>query len=272
MNGNIHSGGLALKKEGNLFLTDLRNYSGTFLQKEETGDMTLVDGVFWFMNPSYDAVYYSDQAQGNRLCRWNMASQTSEMLLDRPVYGLIRSEDWLYYVSETDQKIYRCLLNGKNESRITDEPVEAFVVEGNLVYYATQQGIRSCSPTGSNRELVSESAAVHLIKMGHRLAFADKKNRYLLSVFDLHTGETQVYEDISPSSLNTDGRYLYCANRSNENSIYRIDPETGSKIRICGESADYLHILDDSIYFCSRLEWYRMSLSGGQAAKVLTMS
>lgn len=81
-----------------------------------------------------------------------------------------------------------------------------------------------------------------------------------------------MYEDISPSSLNTDGRYIYCANRSNENSIYRIDPESGSKIRICGEAADYLHILEDRLYFCSLHEWYRMSLSGGQAAKVITIS
>ncbi len=272
MNGNIHNGGLALKQEGILFLADLRNYSGTFYKSEDSGETTLVDGVFWFMNPSYDSVYYSDQIQGNRLCRWDIASRTSEVLLDRPVYGLIRSEDWLYYVSETDQKIYRSLLNGKNESRITDEPIETFVVDRDVIYYVTLQGIRSCSPSGSNRELVSEAGAVHLIKLGHRLAFADKRNHYLLTVLDLHTGESQVYGDVSPSSLNTDGRYLYCANRSNENSIYRIDPETGGKIRIYGEAADYLHILDDSLYFCNRREWYRMSLSGGQAVKVITIS
>lgn len=272
MNCNLHNGGLALKKEGSLFLTDLRNYSGTYVLNEETGETALAEGVFWFMNSTYDSIYYSNQAQGNRLYRMDIASQVSSQLTDRPVYGLTRSEDWLYYISETDQKLYRCLLNGKNETRITDEPVESFLVEGERIFYVTQQGIRACSVTGSGRELISDLVAVHMIKTGNKLVFADKRNRYLLTLLDLHSGETQVYEDISPSSLNTDGRYIYCANRSNENSIYRIDPESGSKIRICGEAADYLHILEDRLYFCSRQEWYRMSLSGGQAAKVITIS
>jgi hypothetical protein len=65
-----------------------------------------------------------------------------------------------------------------------------------------------------------------------------------------------------------DGRYLYCANRLNNRSIYMIDPENGDSIRICGESAEYLHVIEKELYFCINREWHKMSLSGGQYQKI----
>ncbi|WP_055109384.1 DUF5050 domain-containing protein [Paenibacillus ihumii] len=272
MNYNISTGGLICEAGDKLLLTDIRSYSGTYLRSGGAGDQRLLDGVFWFMNRRENTIYYSDQSQGHRLYRWDLAAASSQLLLDRPCCGLVLNGDWLYYKSETDHKLYRCLLDGRKESRITDEPVECFVVDEEQVYYATQHGIRSCSVTGSSREQLSDSAAVQLLKIGDNLLFADAKNQYLLTALYLQTGEARVYADVSPNSLNSDGRYIYCANRSNDSSVYRIDPSTGSKIRICGDSADHIHILGDTIYFSSRFEWHKMSLTGGQAEKVINMS
>lgn len=272
MNYNINSGGLVCEADGKLLLADIRNYSGTCLLNASSGDTSHLDGVFWFMNKVGDDIYYSDQMQGHRLYRMNLSTQSAERIQDRPCYGLALSGDWLYYKSETDHKLYRCLLDGRKESRVTDEPVECFVVEEDQVYYVTQQGIRSCHVTGNDREQLSESVGIHLLKIGETLIFADIKNQYLLTALHLQTGEARVYADVSPNSLNSDGRFIYCANRNNESSVYRIDLDTGSKIRICGESADHIHVLGDTIYFSSRFEWYKMSLTGGQAKKVITLS
>lgn len=272
MNVNISTGGLICGAQDKLLLADIRHYSGTHMQSRFSGDSTLLEGVFWFMNPRGDLVYYSDQSRGNRLYLLDLLSGSTRLLIDRPCCGLVLSGDWLYYKSETDHKLYRCLTDGTKESRVTDEPVECFVVEGEQVYYGTQQGIRSCHVSGSSREQLSESVPAHLLKIGDDFLFADTKNQYLLTALHLHTGEAQVYADVSPNSLNSDGRYIYCANRSNDSSVYRIDPDTGSKIRICGDSADHIHILGDTIYFSHRFEWYKMSLTGGQAEKVITES
>lgn len=272
MNYNINSGGLICEADGKLLLADIRHYSGTYLLTASSEDKPHLEGMFWFMNRAGDDIYYSDQLQGHRLYRMNLSTQSEERLQDRPCYGLTLSGDWLYYKSENDHKLYRCLLNGKNESRVTDEPIECFVVEGDQVYYGTQQGIRSCHVTGKDREQLSESVAIHLIKIGDTLIFADTKNQYLLTAVHLETGEARVYADMSPNSLNSDGRYVYCANRNNDSSVYRVDLDTGNKIRICGERADHIHILGDTIYFSSGFEWYKMSLTGGQAEKVITLS
>lgn len=266
MNSNIANGGLILKQDGRTFVTDLQNYSGTWLETD--GQRFLLDGLFWFMNEADGLLYYSDQSKENYLFRLDPASRQVDKLADRPVYGLTLSGEWLYYINESDSKLYRCHLDGKRESRVADDEVESFIIDCEQIYYATGQGIRTCSVTGSDRELVSDHAAVHLIKLDTKLIFADKKNHYSLTILDPATGHAETHADITPNSLNSDGRYLYCANRSNESTIYRIDPASGTKIRICGDSADYLHIVEEFVYFCSGREWFRMSLSGGQAVKV----
>lgn len=266
MNNNIVNGGLIFKQGGRTFAADLQNYSGTYM--EQDGRRILLDGMFWFMNEAGGWIYYSDQKKGNSLFRFDPGTQRVEEITDRPAYGLTLSGDWLYYINESDNKLYRCPLDGKRESKVIDDEVDSFFIDGEQIYYTTGQGIRTCSVTGSDRELVSDHLAVHLVKLGMKLIFADKKNHYSLTVLDPVTGVAETHTDITPNSLNSDGRYLYCANRSNESSVYRIDPVSGTKIRICGESADYLHIVEESIYFCNNREWYRISLSGGQAVKV----
>lgn len=269
---NLSSGGLALQSEDQLLLTDLASHSGSLLVNMQTPDrLTRLAGSLWFMNEGGQFVYGSDQLQENRLCRLDKESAELEVVLDRPVYGLIRQEDWLYYINEDDQRLYRCQLNGKHESRITDEQVLSFVMTDETIYYATAQMIRSCLLSGGKNERLKDTQAVNLLLVGEgqQLAYVDRDQKYVLTLLDLQTGETRLFEDISPVSMVAKGRYLYCANRHNNNSIYRVDLEQGSKIRICGERADYLHIVGDELYFMNNREWLRMSLTGGQAVRAI---
>lgn len=267
---NAASGGLVLERGGKLFLSDLSRYSGTYMLDQATGETALLDGVFWFMNDAEDGIYYSDQLRGHRLCRFDTVRGVPETVSEHPCCGLVRQEDALYYIHENDRKLYRFMLRGRDTTCIADEPVDAFALRGDKVYYATAQGIRSCSASDGGREIVSDASAAGLLLVGEKLFFADKKNGYRLSALDLATGSMEAFGELVPGSLASDGRYIYCSNRRHADSIYRVDVSTGSSIRICGESADYLHVVGEHLYFCSGCEWYKMSLSGGQPVKVIT--
>lgn len=270
--GNLSSGGLVLRADDKLVITDLERYSGSFLYDQQEGRYLRLDGILWFMNHAVQYVYCSDQRRANRLCRLDLESRNLEIILDRPVYGLIHKEHWLYYINEEDKHLYRCHLNGDQESRLTKDAVISFVLYGQTIYYSTEQMIRSCTLAGEENERFIDFGAVGMHLIGSKLAFADRNKQYALTTADVSTGDIQVFGDIIPVSMNSNGRYLYCANRSNGNSIYRIDLEQGSKIRIYGDRADYLHIVGDELYFMNKQEWLRMSLFGGQALKAITLS
>ncbi|MGF7046943.1 hypothetical protein J2T13_001445 [Paenibacillus sp. DS2015] len=271
MNFNIANGGLAMKVGSSLYLSDISGYTGTTIVDTVTGETNVTMGLFWFMNNIDHSIYYSDQQRGNALCKFDMNTQTIEIIQKKPCYGILHIGEWLYYINDDDRKLYRCKHNGRSEDRLTDEPVICFIANGNRIYYSTEKGVRWCNLSGSNVERISESVAIGMIMMGDTLAYADKNNNFTLTLLDVTTKSTSIFKDISPTSLNTDGRYLYCSNRQNDRSIYRIDTEQGTSIRICGDRADYLHIIEDEIYFCSRNEWFRMSLLGGQATRAATL-
>ena len=261
MDYNLLNGGLILNVAGNLIISDIKNYTTRF--------RTETDGMFWFMNTDGGSVYYSDQKRCNALCMMDIDRQKEEVVLDKPCYGLVLNNDWLYYINENDKKVYRCLKNGRSETKIIDAEVGCFIIEEECIFYSTPQGIYTSTESGSDREKLSDSLASSMLFINEKLVFSDKNKHNVLTILDLNSDNVNRVDGIAPSSMNTDGRYIYCANRLNERSIYRVEPEKGNSIRICGESAEFLHVIDNELYFCIYHEWHRMSLAGGQPEKVV---
>lgn len=270
MNGNLQSGGLILKAGEALFITDIKNYSGTYYLDSENAQAEPIhyEGLFWFMNETGHFLYYSDQLKGNALCKLDITKQYTEVLLDKPCYQPLRYEDWIYYIHEEDRHLYRCATNGTRDSKLIGEQVDSFLLYEGQIYYATPNGIKRCSETGEAREQISECITSMVIRIGTKLCVADTKNRHRLTIFDIESHTTTTIDNMEALSISTDGRYLYCANRLNEGSIYRLDPLYGGSIRICGDSADYLHVVENNLYFCSGREWYVISLLGGEAEPI----
>ncbi|MGZ9584924.1 DUF5050 domain-containing protein [Paenibacillus marinisediminis] len=264
MNSNAANGGLVLKALNKLYLTDIHHFSGTAVLDLDSGECSRVDGIWWFMNLDYPYIYYSDQHRGNALYRYHVSSQAVERLRDEPCYGLTRHKEWLYYIHDDDRKLYRCQLNGARLSRLTDESVTSFVIHEDCIYYSTIMGIRMGDLEGFRSELISDQVALHMVMLGEKVAFSAKNNNGMLTLLDLNTRSTRSFDELSSLGLNTDGKYLYCSNELNGRTLYRVDFERNNWIRICGELVDYIHIVEDHIYFWGGKEWNRISLHGGQ--------
>ncbi|MCJ8011821.1 DUF5050 domain-containing protein [Paenibacillus sp. KQZ6P-2] len=277
MERNTANGGLVLKAGGKLYISESTGAFGTVITDLTVaaagagGGRTLqADGWFWFMNEDGRHLYYSDQRRGGALYRSGTDSHEPELLLDVPCMNLTLSGGGIYYIDENDGKLYRCGKDGCGTEPLTEERVLGYVIRSDeTLYYATAQGIRACIPGSRYEERLTGTPAAGMISAGDRLVYADKERRYALTVLDIQSGAVgAVYDDLSPNSLNTDGRYLYCANRRNDSTIYRVDPEQGRIIRIFGESADHLHVIGDELFFRGQDGWFAMSLYGGQASKV----
>lgn len=270
MNGNLQNGGLIVKAGEAIFITDIKNYSGTYSLDRENAQAEPIhyEGLFWFMNEAGHSLYYSDQLKGDVLCKLDIVKQQVEVLLDKPCYQLRRYEDWIYYIHEEDHRLYRCATNGKHDMKLIDEYVESFLLYEGQIYYATSSGIKRSTKSGEDRERISELTTSSLVRIGNKLCFPDPKNRHRLMLLDVESQTVTIVDNMDVLSMSTDGRYIYCANRLNGNSIYRVDPVHGGSIRICGENADFLHVLDNDLYFCSGREWHRISLFGGEAETI----
>lgn len=234
----------------------------------DNGHKSQTDGLFWFMNCNDSYIYYSDQKRENSLLRFNVDTENIEVLLKSPCYGLIFLDGYCYYVNEIDKKLYRFSVNEKKEEIIMDSNILCFYIEEDIIFYSTDRSIYCCTLKGEMKEEILAIPGIGLIALDEKIFFADKENDYILTMVDINSGERKIFEEVSPVSINTDGNYIYCSNRRHSNSIYRIDFKKETSIRICGESSEYLHIIDGELYFYSNLGWYKMNLVGGQPQKI----
>lgn len=266
MDGNLQNGGLIHRNGDSLLVTDIKGYSGTYLIHNDTSFDIFTDSLMWFMNTGDSGILYSDQRRGNRLFRSVPAARGDELVLDKPCGQPVLHGETVYYMDEQNGCLYCCTADGRHDRRLTEERVTGFLLlEDETVIYTCAQGIRMTGADGRKAETLCTESAGRMVRVGGKLAYADRGRDLDLTLLDLSSGESTVVEGIAAASVNTDGRYLYCANRRNGSSLYRVDPRTGSSIRISGDSADYLHVLDGEIYFSHSREWYRLPLAGGEA-------
>lgn len=271
MDSNVVNGGLVIQTDSHLLVKDMIGYSGTFMLNRATGERAMLDHHCWFMDVEDHFVYFSAQEQGHALYRLDLNSLKSECLINEPCYGLTRADQMLYYINENNRKLYRCTKEGRHNKKITDFAVDSFLINEGNIYLATQQGIRKCSLNGDECTVISDSIAIGMILLENTLIYANKSRNYTLTMLNATTCEEHSNAEIIPASLNTDGKYLFCTNRRNNNSIYRLDLSHGGSIRIYGDRAEYLHFIDEHLYFLHKCEWFRMSTLGGQAVKVITL-
>ncbi len=261
-----------MKLNNQIIWTDIAGYTGTYLVESDLGPTKLTDSLFWFMNTDGKYIYYSDQRNRHGLYRLNLLSKREELLLDRPCYGLVLKDDWLFFIDEMDQKLYRCTKDGLNLSKIIDEKIIAFTAMNNSMWYTTAGGnLKRCNLSNMKSNSVLSTTAVGLIVVNQWVIFADKHQNYSLNIYNTLTQTTSTFDEIQASGINTDGRFIYCSNGKDDRSIYRIGIEDNSVIRICGEKTDFLHVIEDQLYFCNlghEKAWYKMSLHGGQATIV----
>lgn len=271
MNGNLQNGGLIYQSGEQLLLTDIKNYTGTHIIHTGTvpSELPGTSSLMWFMSAEGNLLYYSDQKKGHFLQRMDLDSRKEELILEEPCYQPLLHGEWIYYIHENDQRLYRCSRNGTHNMNLMDEQVNSFLIADEHILYATPRGIKRSNLSGAGQEEISACITPALLQVDNKLAFTDKEKNHVLTLLDLQTRAVVTLDSIAAASLNTDGRYIYCANRLSSHGLYRVDPLHGSSIRICGDRVDYLHVLDHEIYFCNQREWHRLSLLGGEAEKIM---
>ncbi|WP_310551564.1 DUF5050 domain-containing protein [Paenibacillus glufosinatiresistens] len=269
MNGNLYNGGLVHRDGDQLLVTDIKTYSGTYLIHNGTGFDLFTDSLMWFMNEGESGILYSDQRRGNRLYRSVSAARGDVLVLDKPCAQPVVRGGLIYYLDERDGSLWCCSEDGRHDRRLSEDRAGGFLLlDDESVLYSTPLGIKRVLAGGGRAETVSPAVTGRMIQAGRKVAYADREREFALTLLDLDSGETSAVGGIAAASINTDGRYLYCANRRNRSSLYRVDPAAGTGIRISGDSADYLHLDGDDIYFSSGREWYRLPLTGGEAEKL----
>ncbi|WP_051569331.1 DUF5050 domain-containing protein [Alkaliphilus transvaalensis] len=273
MINNIINGGLALKIQSSHYFTNIGDCSGTYLVDEGNIPKKVADGLAWFMNFHGEYIYYSEERDNNYLYRLNVITNQEEVVLKKSCSNLILFNNYIYFIDEIDRRLYKCRSNGSELMKEVNEEVVCFTINNDSLFYATSNAIKQVYLINGNKEtVVTDVEAIRLLVKEEQIILVDKNNNYYLTLYDLPSKNKHTFDGMMTTDFNVDERYIYCSNSNDGKTIYRISIEDGSSIRICGDKASNLHVIEDEIFFINEDKnnsWYKISVSGGHAKMVM---
>ncbi|MDR2711598.1 MAG: DUF5050 domain-containing protein [Clostridiales bacterium] len=210
------------------------------------GEVIFARSHEWFLNADDDFIYYSNRNEENRIYRKREPKEEGMVLVKSPCSGLVLFDDGIYFINENDKNVYRCSTEGRGTTPHSKKETTEFAVLDDGEIYLNPAARRLCASRG-------------------RVFFADAANDFVLTAIEVKSGEKEVYSGIKPSYINVYGDVIFYTDRMRENKIHRLD----MKNYICGESAEYLHVIDDWLYFMTGKIWKKISLVDyGEAIEV----
>jgi len=269
---NISNGGLITLLDGNLYICDLSQYSGTRVLSEDGAAVWDINAVMWFATSDGNGFYCSNQKDFDYLTYLDVRNKTENRVLKRPSANLIMSGGRVLFLDEEDSHIYEYDPVRDKCTLVVKEKVSSFILVSDIVYYGIEGGLKSIRLHNNHTDKILSCSPICINYANDLLIFADKDRDYALCRFDTGNGRLETFDNIRAQSIITTEEYIFASNLNDSNSIARVSISGGGSIRFCGESTDKLHIVDEYLYFINQNDnnsWYKVPLSGGRPVPVL---
>ena len=254
-----------------LYVSDLENYRGTYILSADESIIGMVNGIMWFAAPHNDHIYYSNQKDHDFLYCLDTQSQSESCILKRPCSYITAYADKLYFVDETDSRLYLfCLQTGK-ATPLLKEAVYSFILQEGKIYGSTAKGLIECDLDNPKGSLLTDHIPLCLNYTSSGFIFAARNSDFYLSALKPGQNEPEKIGCIKTQSIAIGENYIYAADLLDNRSIVRVDMISGETIRFCGEKADKLSIIDGHLYFLNQNDnnaWHKMPLSGGRSRRL----
>lgn len=267
---NIQNGGLICQIDDKVVIGNKVKGTGMYwLQDNKYQELKEI--MPWFMNADEAYIYYSDEMKDRYLCRMAIGDRVEVTLIKEPVYLLQRHKNDFFYINEKNRQLYCYGIEDRAVHSIIDQEISNFVITQEGICYSNERGIFMTSFNGRENEKISKHQAIRLICDENYLVFADKEQEYILSYINLQSGDIKTIEGSMTSSiLARDGQIFY-SNAKENSHIYRYSIESDLQFKVVPERADYLHLIDNNLYYLSKDKkiWMKVPVQGGKATPVI---
>ena len=264
---NISNGGLIAQLNGNMFYSDLSQYSGTRALNEDDAPIWNMKAVMWFAAPDGRGIYCSNQRDYDYLTYLDANNMTETRVQKRACHNLAMHDGRLLFIDEEDSQIHEYDPDKDRCSLVVKEKANSFILVTDMLYFAAENSLKSYNLRARRIDKLSNCAPICLNYTEGQLIFADKSHDYAVSAFDLRHEKLTILDRMPTQSMITSNEHVFVSDLSDNNSIVRINIRSGESIRFCGESADKLHIINDQLYFLNQNDsntWHHLPLSGGR--------
>lgn len=178
----------------------------------------------------------------------------SQLILNKQVFYLNVCKGWLYFWDCEADCLAKCDINGNNYSVLKNEPVHEVNIDGEWIYYCTNNGIYRMKTDGTNDTLlVSVSGAWYQQEAGDYIYYVrTQDNRALCRCSKDGTNEevildSDVYDVLVYSNI------IYYTRGKDERFLYALDMNKHETYNFNSSYTRWLNRNDDSLFYTNKV-------------------
>lgn len=213
-------------------------------------NMLIQNRIFGMINN--DDTYYV----GEDSIRYSSNQMGNITLAPSKKFGFSVIDNQIYYTEER-WDIHKINFDGTGNTTLTTGGVLNFVVDQNYIYYVSYKDTKlyKIKPDGTDRQLISDDTAHSMIIDNGWLYYAngsDSNKLYKIKIDG--TSRTKLDNNTRVSSIDTEGDFIYYIQNSDDSNndsdiIYKIKKNGTMKTKLSDEKAYYMKVYDGYIYF-----------------------
>ncbi|EFG88184.1 BNR/Asp-box repeat protein [Clostridium carboxidivorans P7] len=284
---NITNNGFAsIDKSGKWIYYSNTGDGNKLYRKSVTGtsDFLISNDNVKFINVIGDWVYYSNYSDGGKIYKVQTDGTQRQKVSDNMASYINVKGDSIYYINHGDRdRIY--VLNSKGNNMLLTDPASYLSVTGNYLFYINTadynrlysydiQNSRKARISTINTKFVNACNDYLVFYTGYdgvlyRSTNAEGQNPVPMTVTTNVASKAGAYTTLTDKATQicaTDDNDIYYISYVDGNKIYKLDT-TGNGYKVVDDSANYMNIIGDDLYYSKAGKAYIASKDGDGTQK-----
>ncbi|WP_373844869.1 DUF5050 domain-containing protein [Clostridium sp.] len=219
------------------------------VRTDGTQRQKLNDNMASYINVIGSKIYYINNSDRARI--YVLDSQGEKQLIGDSASALSVTGNFLFYINQSDSnKLYSYNISNATKSKISDVKTKFINATSDyLIFYTGLDGVLYRSTNSAGQTAIPMSVVTNIAQKASSTGTSYKSTSDILTIL---------------CALDDDN--IYYTSNADKGKIYRLD-QTGNGYKLVDDSADYMNIINSTLYYIKNGKAYTASLNGSSSKK-----
>lgn len=168
---------------------------------------------------------------------------------------------WIYFLNKTSyNSLYKVKKDGTKLTKLYDGYITSLNVVGDWIYFSNDNKLCKIRTDGSEFSKISDDNTIKLQVIGQEIYYESNG----INKININGTEKTKLTNDEVCEFIVLGANIYYSNISDNNKLYKIGTDGGSKVKLNEDSCNFINLSNDSIYYKNNNDKkiYKVNING----------
>jgi Putative cell wall-binding domain len=219
-----------------------------------------------------DNIYYTGLEGRTGLSKIGSSNAEPARVVNGDIGYLSIVNDWIYFTTGADDNnLYKCKLDGSEQTKLTTEGFSPFLVVDQWIYASNRKNeFYKMKTDGSNKVILGNEFAYNMLIDDNYLYYQNKSDGDSVYKMDITTNNKVKVINDKVSAMNILDGWIYYSNFNDGKKLYKIKTDGTGNAKLSEDSINYLTVYNGWIYYSNdsdNQKLYRIRTDGTDKVK-----